>query len=737
LRMALIIADRVREVVSLAGTGNVPLLGVAPVGFQSFVAAVGEGNTTYYAIVSVSGQWETGLGTITSGQLVRTEVYDSSTGSKVDFTSGAKEVFCTPVAAKQVVLNPDGTLTVNVVGNASTATTLQTARTIGGVSFNGSANIDLPGVNTAGNQDTSGNAATVTNGVYTTGDQTIDGTKTFSEDIVGSVTGNAAGTELALSDATGAALVGADDAASGSLFTTVQGFITRLRSSVGAALVGFVQEATGSVQRTAQDKMREIKTPEDFSTLQQFFDASANGGGLFFGTPGVRAVDSTIKVPSNSVIHFMPGFVLRAANGLNADVLQNANPSTGNSNISWSGHLAIDGNYLNQASGNGITFGRVTDSKFAVLESGNCKGHGVLFSECDRNIVEDIRADSNGKTLAAYGFYLFNSSENEIGRARVDDNCIGIAVEASGAGKSAVRNTLKYVKARNNRGDYSQSGAGIHFEESAGGNAGDNVVIYPDCRNSTGVGINLTDVNNIRIIEPVLRDNAKTGLAALQSLNIQLIGGEAVGNAATEGAGYRSQIRFDDGGLTGCTGSVIGLLASGSENAVKTFSSGCAMQFISCDLSGTVAPYSLAGVGDSISGPTSTGFCIEPRKPMFRAGRTTSASSGVIVFDSEIIDTRNAFNPATGVYTAPVAGTYGFSANATDAGGARIVIQLQQNGSTVAEASAIGGSATDSAASIPLTPVLCAAGDTFRVNLAVGTAVGGNEKTYFCGFLLG
>jgi len=47
-------------------------------------------------------------------------------------------------------------------GNAATATTLETARTIGGVSFNGSANIDLPGVNTAGNQDTSGNAATAT-----------------------------------------------------------------------------------------------------------------------------------------------------------------------------------------------------------------------------------------------------------------------------------------------------------------------------------------------------------------------------------------------------------------------------------------------------------------------------------------------------------------------------------------------------------------------------------------------
>jgi hypothetical protein len=45
---------------------------------------------------------------------------------------------------------------------ASVATILQTARTIGGVSFNGSANINLPGVNTSGNQSTSGNASTAT-----------------------------------------------------------------------------------------------------------------------------------------------------------------------------------------------------------------------------------------------------------------------------------------------------------------------------------------------------------------------------------------------------------------------------------------------------------------------------------------------------------------------------------------------------------------------------------------------
>jgi len=47
-------------------------------------------------------------------------------------------------------------------GNAASATILQTARTIGGVSFNGSAAIDLPGVNTTGNQNTSGTSSNIT-----------------------------------------------------------------------------------------------------------------------------------------------------------------------------------------------------------------------------------------------------------------------------------------------------------------------------------------------------------------------------------------------------------------------------------------------------------------------------------------------------------------------------------------------------------------------------------------------
>ena len=76
-----------------------------------------------------------------------------------------------------------GALTGNVTGNASgssgsctgnaaTATILANTRAIGGVNFNGSAAINLPGVNTAGNQDTSGTAAIAT--AVTVADESSD-----------------------------------------------------------------------------------------------------------------------------------------------------------------------------------------------------------------------------------------------------------------------------------------------------------------------------------------------------------------------------------------------------------------------------------------------------------------------------------------------------------------------------------------------------------------------------------
>ena len=77
---------------------------------------------------------------------------------------------------------------VNAAGNqatsglAATATALASARNIGGVSFDGTGNIDLPGVNSSGNQNTSGNAATVTTNANLTGPVTSSGNATAIAD---------------------------------------------------------------------------------------------------------------------------------------------------------------------------------------------------------------------------------------------------------------------------------------------------------------------------------------------------------------------------------------------------------------------------------------------------------------------------------------------------------------------------------------------------------------------------
>jgi hypothetical protein len=103
--MALVLADRVKESSATTGTGDVTLAG-AGVGFQTFAAAIGNGNTTYYTIADQNGvNWEVGIGVYASSgnTLVRNTVLSSSnSGSLVNFTSGSKDVFVTLPAERAI-----------------------------------------------------------------------------------------------------------------------------------------------------------------------------------------------------------------------------------------------------------------------------------------------------------------------------------------------------------------------------------------------------------------------------------------------------------------------------------------------------------------------------------------------------------------------------------------------------------------------------------------------------------
>jgi uncharacterized protein YjbJ (UPF0337 family) len=114
-----------------------------------YIASVGGGIVSGSSAGTAQGQFKL------NG--VDVSAKDLSTTSNVTFAQ------VTGSLKGNVVGNVTGNLTGAVTGNASTATTaaaLTTARNIGGVSFNGSADINLPGVNATGNQDTSGTAAT-------------------------------------------------------------------------------------------------------------------------------------------------------------------------------------------------------------------------------------------------------------------------------------------------------------------------------------------------------------------------------------------------------------------------------------------------------------------------------------------------------------------------------------------------------------------------------------------------
>jgi len=130
------------------------------------------------------------INTLSSNAQTQLDAKSPSAGSSSIVTTGALDsgsitsgfgninigssTFTTTGAVATGAITAGGTITGNLTGNvtgntsgssgsttgnAATATALATARNIGGVSFDGTANINLPGVNAAGNQNTTGTAA--------------------------------------------------------------------------------------------------------------------------------------------------------------------------------------------------------------------------------------------------------------------------------------------------------------------------------------------------------------------------------------------------------------------------------------------------------------------------------------------------------------------------------------------------------------------------------------------------
>ena len=122
--MALVLNDRVKETTTTTGTGTINLGGAAT-GFETFVAGIGNSNTTYYCIAGQgTAEFEVGIGTVTDASpdtLSRTTILSSSNSdSAVNFSAGTKDVFCTLPASKTI-------REVDTALNVPTGTTAQRA----------------------------------------------------------------------------------------------------------------------------------------------------------------------------------------------------------------------------------------------------------------------------------------------------------------------------------------------------------------------------------------------------------------------------------------------------------------------------------------------------------------------------------------------------------------------------------------------------------------------------------
>ena len=123
--MALVLKDRVQETTTTTGTGTLTL-GGAVTGYQSF-SAIGNANTTYYAIYASGGsEWEVGIGTYTASgtTLSRDTVLSSSnSGSLVSFSAGTKNVWCDYPAGRAGYVDTNSTLNAPVLATSSVTST--------------------------------------------------------------------------------------------------------------------------------------------------------------------------------------------------------------------------------------------------------------------------------------------------------------------------------------------------------------------------------------------------------------------------------------------------------------------------------------------------------------------------------------------------------------------------------------------------------------------------------------
>jgi len=187
-------------------------------------------------------------------------------------------------------------------------------------------------------------------------------------------------TTAALADNAGAdsgdSLIGSDDGASGSLWTTVKGFINYLRSSVGSSIVGFIQSGTGAVARTVEDELRDRVSVKQFgavgtTALLEALDAHDHvfvNAGTYNGPIDITQSGKTL-VMEEGVEFFLPNGTVLAGATSGPSVLK-----ISGDNVTIQGDFTVNGNKANNDSSSFPT--SVLTGSFMVTGN-NCRIDGT------------------------------------------------------------------------------------------------------------------------------------------------------------------------------------------------------------------------------------------------------------------------------------------------------------------------------------------------------------------------
>jgi len=231
----------------------------------------------------------------------------------------------------------------------------------------------------------------------------------------------------------GDAMVGSDDGASGTLWTTVKGFIAYLRSSAGSSIVNFLQSGTGAATRTVQAKLRERVSPLDFgaagdadpddntagtddtAAVQACFDYAAENPGTAVCLAGKFYKIQNVRIPPRLdrrrwfVFGEGGGFVNPATSTSEAPCLfYSSLANSGDASRTYSYNVGVTLNEVNfHGGGYGVGYAHLiagsihhNNCSFQKLEDGlltigvaGIVGRNPVFNECARGAHAAALAD--------------------------------------------------------------------------------------------------------------------------------------------------------------------------------------------------------------------------------------------------------------------------------------------------------------------------------------------------------